>query len=100
MGRVLPVAGRSMFGGVGIYSEGVFFALIADDCVYLKADETSRESFERVGSGPFRPSGERGPTMQYYELPGELLDDPAALRPWLEKALQVARGVTKRVPRR
>jgi len=100
MGRVLPVTGRRMFGGVGIYSEGVFFALIADDSVYLKVDDSNRRDFEGVGAGPFRPFGEAGPTMQYYELPGELLEEPTALRPWLESALQVARRAGKRSTRK
>ncbi len=28
--------------------------------------------------------------MQYYELPAGLLDDPEALRPWVESAIDVA----------
>ena len=95
-GRVLPVTGKSMFGGVGIYTEGLFFALIADDLVYLKVDATNREDFERVGMLPFRPYGEGAVTMQYYELPGELLEDTEQLRPWLSKALVVARSKGKR----
>lgn len=92
LGRVVPVSGRSMFGGVGIYSDGVFFALIADDLVYLKVDETNREDFERAGMGPFRPFGDESRPMRYYQLPGDLLDDPDRLRPWVEKALAVARA--------
>ncbi len=40
--------------------------------------------------GPFRPYGEDGEVMQYYEVPADLLDDPEALRPWAEKAVAVA----------
>ncbi|MEX2582946.1 MAG: TfoX/Sxy family protein [Gemmatimonadota bacterium] len=91
LGRVVPVTSRSMFGGVGIYSEGIFFGLMDDDLVYLKVDDTNREDFESVGKGPFRPFGEDSKPMQYYELPGELLEDPERLRPWIAKALDVAR---------
>ena len=35
LGRVAPVTHRSMFGGVGIYSDGIFFALMDDDTLYL-----------------------------------------------------------------
>ncbi|MEX2572303.1 MAG: TfoX/Sxy family protein [Gemmatimonadota bacterium] len=90
LGRIVPVTGRSMFGGFGMYSEGRFFGLIADDVVFLKVDETNRGDFERAGKGAFRPYGEESRPMNYYELPGELLEDVEALRPWVEKALAVA----------
>ena len=90
LGRVEPVTARSMFGGVGIYSRGLFFALIAGESVYLKVDDTNRPDFEAAGMGPFRPFGEEK-AMQYYELPAELLEEPDRLRPWVHKALDVAR---------
>lgn len=91
LGRVVPVTARSMFGGVGIYSEGLFFALMSDDTIYLKVDESNRGDFQQIGTGPFEPFGEGVKPMGYYELPGDLLEDAAGLRPWVEKALRVAR---------
>lgn len=85
------VRDRAMFGGVGIYSGELFFALIADDTVYFKVDETNRPDFEGRGMGPFRPMGPEGEVMQYYALPDDLLEDPDALRVWVERALAVAR---------
>jgi DNA transformation protein len=79
-----------MFGGVGIYASELFFALIADDTLYLKVDETNRADFEARGMGPFRPYGESGEGMRYYQVPDELLEDPETLRPWVEKAIAVA----------
>jgi TfoX/Sxy family transcriptional regulator of competence genes len=46
--------------------------------------------------GPFRPFGDDGGTMQYYQLPEDLLEDPEALRPWAEKAVAIARAKPKR----
>ncbi len=89
--RVLPqVRARSMFGGVGIYARSLFFALIADDTLYFKVDDSTRGDFEDRGMGPFRPYGEAGEVMQYYEVPHDLLEDAEALRPWAERALAVA----------
>ena len=82
---------RPMFGGVGIYSGEFFFALIADDTVYFKVDASTRPDFEARGMGPFRPFGDNGGTMKYYQLPEDLLEDPEALRPWAEKAVAIAR---------
>ncbi len=91
LSRVIPrVRARSMFGGVGIYASDRFFALIADDTLYLKVDESNRPDFEARSMGPFRPYAEHGEVIQYYEVPADLLDDPEALRPWAEKAIAVA----------
>jgi DNA transformation protein len=91
LGRsVSGIRGRSMFGGVGIYAGELFFALIAGDTLYLKVDDSNRADFEAAGMGPFRPFGESGEVMQYYQLPGELLEDTEALRPWAEKAIATA----------
>lgn len=80
-----------MFGGVGIYAGSFFFALIADDVVYFKVDDANRADFEARGMGPFRPYGETGEVMQYYEVPPDLLEEPEQLRAWAEKAVAVAR---------
>ena len=90
--RVVPITWRSMFGGVGIYSGGLFFALIGSDSVYLKVDDTNRADFEAAGMGPFRPFGDQTLVIPYYELPAELLEEPDRLRPWVHKALDVARN--------
>ena len=95
------VRARSMFGGVGIYGGDLFFALIADDTLYFKVDESNRPDFEDLGMTPFQPYGEGGEVMQYYQVPAEVLEDSEALRPWVEKAMAVAgRKKHKRARRR
>jgi DNA transformation protein len=91
VGRVLPhIRARSMFGGVGLYSGEHFFALVDDDTLYFKVDETNRAEFEARGMAPFRPAGPAGEVMQYYEVPADVLEDPDALRLWAERAVAVA----------
>lgn len=93
LGRVLPaVAARSMFGGLGIYSTGFFFALVDDDVLYFKVDASNRADYEAAGVGPFRPFGDTGGAMQYYEVPGDVLDDAERLGGWARKALRVAQA--------
>lgn len=89
------VTARSMFGGTGLYLDGLFFALIDDDVLYLKVDDTNRPDFTAAGSGPFRPYGDER-AMQYYEVPGDVLEDPAALAVWAGKAVDVARRARSR----
>lgn len=91
LGRVAPaIRARNMFGGVGVYSDDRFFALIDGDQVYLKVDDASRPAFEDIGMGPFRPFGPDGEQMQYYALRGDLLEDAEALAPWVADAIDVA----------
>jgi DNA transformation protein len=89
LGRVTPMTGKSMFGGVGLYADGLFFALIAEDRLYFKVDDTTRPDFERLGMEPFRPFGEDS-AMGYYEVPADVVEDPVQLAPWMRKAIDVA----------
>jgi DNA transformation protein and related proteins len=94
------VRAQRMFGGVGIYSGACFFALIAEDTLYFKVDDTNRADFEARQMEPFQPYGPEGEVMQYYQVPDELLEDVEALRPWALKALAVAARKPPRRPRK
>jgi DNA transformation protein len=87
-----PVAVRPMFGGAGLYADGIMFALVADELIYLKADERSIPAFEREGMGPFAygKSGRRV-IMSYWRMPDRLYDDPDELARWAAEALAAAR---------
>ena len=52
-----PVSAKRMFGGAGLYYDGSFFALIADDVLYFKVDEASKADYLGAGTGPFKPFG-------------------------------------------
>jgi DNA transformation protein len=97
---VRDVHGRSMFGGVGIYSGDLFFALIDDDTLYFKVDDSTRPDFENRKMDPFRPYGPDGEVMQYYCVPAEVLEDAEALEDWAHRAIAVAKRAKKRPPRR
>ena len=89
LNQVRPVTSRAMFGGLGIYAEGLFFALADDDVLYFKSDASNRADFEEAGMGPFRPFGDER-AMAYFEVPGEVLEDEEALAWWMGKAIDVA----------
>lgn len=91
LGRVAPTRAKRMFGGVGLYVDGEFCALIADGRLYFKVDDANRADFERAGMEAFQPFSDRPTTMGYYELPERVLADDARLKPWVEKSLDVAR---------
>ena len=66
-----PVSIRNMFSGAGVYADGVMFAILAEDTLYLKADEFSARAFADEGKSPFtyRPKGRSPIAMSYWEVP-------------------------------
>jgi DNA transformation protein len=81
-----------MFGGVGLYVDDLFIALIADDRLYLKANASTQAAFEAAGCEPFRYTMKDGRemTMGYWTAPEEALDSPEAMRPWARRAMEAA----------
>lgn len=96
-----PVVARKMFGGVGFYRDGLFFALADDDELYFKVDETTRPHYEAAGMAPFQPFGEAQPMRGYYQVPPEALEDADELKSWALAAVAVAgRAALKKSPRK
>jgi DNA transformation protein len=85
------VTSRKMFGGVGLYCDGLFFGLIARDELYLKVDDASRGAFEAAGSTAFQPYRDRPGTMQYYSVPVGVLESSPELVRWAGGAVAAAR---------
>jgi DNA transformation protein len=87
---------KSMFGGVGVYSGDHFFALIDNDTLFFKVDDTNRHDFIAARMKAWSPFEDGKEMKGYYELPPELLEDPDQLRSWIEKAVAVAAGKKKK----
>ena len=99
--RTVPdIRARSMFGGVGVYAGELFFGLMDDDILYFKVDDSNRGRFEARRMGPFRPYGESGEVMQYYEVPADVLEDVDLLTFWVEASVAVARKAKRGRSRR
>lgn len=88
-----PVTIRRMFGGKGIYHQGLIIALEVDGDILLKADATSAPDFAGAGSSQWVYEGQmrKGPVaMPYWSIPDEALDDPDELTAWTRKAYEAA----------
>jgi DNA transformation protein and related proteins len=85
---------RRMFGGVGLYATDLFFAVIDDDVLYLKVDDATRGEYEARGMPPFSPI-EGHASMNYSQLPEEILEEREALQLWTSRALDVARSAKR-----
>jgi DNA transformation protein len=91
-----PVTVKRLFGGAGIWAEGLMFALVFDAAIYLKVDAASIPDFEREGSKPFVYTRAKSPgrvgrhSLSYWRLPERLYDDPDELAVWAGRALAIA----------
>ena len=96
-----PVTARGMFGGFGIYLDGLMFGLIADEVLYFKADSQSKPPYEAAGMAPFKPWEHKPMTMPYWEVPAEVLDEPDDFRAWARSAFEAALRARKpKTPRK
>jgi DNA transformation protein len=87
-----PVSFKRMFGGAGIYADGIMFALISDDTLYLKADDATRGEFESEGLAAFAyQSRGRSIALSYWRAPERLLEEPDEMRAWALRALSAAK---------
>ena len=95
------VTSRAMFGGVGLYLDGVFFALIDDDTLFFKTDEATRKRYESAGSKPFCLYPDQPEqSMSYWTVPAEVLEDSDELAAWAREAMGVALAKKRRRPAR
>jgi DNA transformation protein len=89
-----PVTVRRMFGGSGIYAEGLCFAIEADGDVYIKADALSQPSFSVAGCAPFTYAMNGKPrSMSYWRLPEIAHDEADEMRRWAGLGFEAARRV-------
>ena len=85
------ISSRKMFGGYGVYHDGLMFGLVADDTLYLKVDETTKQEFINKGLAPFEyDKGNKKVQMSYYLAPEEIYDDPDKAVYWAKLAYQTA----------
>lgn len=89
LSEVRPVTFKKMFGGLGFYCEGEFFAVGDDDKICFKVDERTVASYEERGMGPWMMGGQENPA--YRELPQEIFDDLGRLGEWIDAAVEVSR---------
>lgn len=86
-----PIEPRKMFGGHGIFHDGVMIALVSDECLYLKTDAGTESRFVERGLERFTyTKGGKQVGMSYYQAPGEALEDPSEMVEWARLAYAAA----------
>lgn len=88
MGRV---ALRRMFGGHGVYIDGLFVAIVVEGRPYFKVDDLTRDLFTAAGCAPFvYDSGGKVVPMSYWSVPESALDSAEDMQPWARRAIEAA----------
>lgn len=86
-----PISARRMFGGYGIYHQGLMFGIVIDDTLYLKADAENLAFFQERELPQFEYQ-KQGKTMKiaYYQAPDEILDDREEAALWARRSFAAA----------
>ncbi len=92
MAPVGSVTIRRMFGGRGIFKDGLMFALLSSrDVFYLKADDETVPAFVAEGCEQWTPEMQgRTMPMPYWRAPERLFDEPEDFAEWARAAFAVA----------
>lgn len=101
-GDLEGIAFRRMFGGLGIYLDGLMVGLAAGDVLYLKCDEQSARAFDAEGLEPFVYAGRGGRpvTLSFRRAPERVFEDPQALATWMGYARRAAARAARQRRRR
>jgi len=91
------VSTKRMFGGGGVYVNGIMFALIADDCLYFKVDDFNKCDYENAGSTAFAYHKNDKPyAMSYWLVPEDIMEDDELRIEWASRAWDAARRGKKK----
>jgi len=91
------VSTKRMFGGGGVYVNGIMFALIADDCLYFTVDDINKCDYETAGSSAFTYMKNDKPyAMSYWLLPEDIMENDELRIEWAVRAWEAARRGTNK----
>lgn len=86
-----PVGARRMFGGYGIYHDGLMIAVVFEQRLFLKVDDETRAAFTAAGCEAWTYEGKDKPVqMSYWSVPDEAMDSSEAMTPWARRAFAAA----------
>lgn len=96
------VTTRRMFGGAGVFLDGMMFGLVADDQLYFKADADNAPQFDAAGLDYFtyQPAGKEAMQMGYRAAPEGALDDQDEMLIWARLGFDAALRAANAKPKR
>jgi DNA transformation protein len=92
LGALPELRVEPMFGGHGLYQGSCFFGILMEGRLHFKTDEQTRVAYLERGMKPFiYEKARRTPTIHYFEVPPEVLEDSQEFVAWARRAIQVAK---------
>ena len=91
------ISSKALFGGYGIYKNGVIFAVIADATLYFRVDAETKKDYQKHSSEPFVYQAHTGKkvAMAYWRLPDRIMEDREKLVEWVDKAVAASSKAKK-----
>jgi DNA transformation protein len=100
LGGLGAITVRRMFGGAGVFCDGLMFAIVADDALFLKADDGNRAVYEAEGLEPLTYEAKgRTIVLPYWQVPERLFDEPDEMLAWARDAVAAARRAAAKKPK-
>ena len=98
LSELCGVTSRAMFGGYGLYKDGVIFGIVADDELYFKVGTANRKKYETAGSKPltYDTKKRKNIALSYWEVPADVMDDREATACWAEESCKIRRKIRNR----
>ena len=85
------ITSRKMFGGYGIYRNGIIFAIIIDNELYFKVDESNIDEYKNLNSEPFTFNSKgKKISMSYWKLPEEVMEDEDLLLKFMDLSYEAS----------
>lgn len=84
------VSAKRMFGGFGVYSQGLIFAIVSDARLYFKTDDQTKQRYIAAEMQPFQPT-QKMTLKTYYEVPPDVIESRLQLVEWARESLACER---------
>lgn len=91
------IKSRAMFGGYGLYKDGLIFGMIMGKALYFKVDATNIEDYQAAKSEPFTYMGASGKpiSLSYWKVPASILKNEKMLSQWIDRSLKISSSLKK-----
>jgi len=92
------ITSGNFFGGQGISSNSVQFAMIMGDSLFFVVDNTTRENYTSMGTSCFWYMKKTGKVnvRKYHQVPEDILRDKKQLIKWAKESITIATKLRKK----
>ena len=90
-----------MFGGIGLYSDGIFFGLIDDDTLFFKTNDSNIAAYRERNMPRFMPFPDRPEAvLGYHQVPADVIEEAETLVAWARQSIAVQLALQAAKPKR